>query len=106
MTKPASRSAAIQVNHDSLQTMLHIRKGKGFQAIPAADLAIEYDCRKADCGICIFEVLEGEAHLSPPTVAEKDFLQAMHASKGERLACQCRIMGDIKIRLEDNKPIV
>jgi ferredoxin len=78
-----------------------VRKGLGFQALHTKEKTpLEFDCREADCGICIFKVIEGEENLSEKTFREKDFLQAMHADPRERLACQTRIMGDVTIELE------
>ena len=78
-----------------------VRKGLGFQAVdPKLKSPIEYDCRKADCGICIMRVLKGAEHLSPPTAPEKDFLKAMHADPEERLACQTNIFGDCDVDVE------
>lgn len=78
---------------------LKLRKGLGLMALKS-DL-IEYDCRKADCGICIIRVCKGAENLSPKTNAEEDFLKAMHASGDERLACQCRVFGDISIEVDE-----
>lgn len=78
-----------------------MRKGLGLQALSKQTDAIEYDCRAADCGICIVTILEGSENLSAKTSAEADFLKAMHAEDNERLACQCRAFGDIKIQIED-----
>ena len=78
-----------------------LRKGLGFQALAAQGSApIEFDCRAADCGICIVRVIDGADHLSEPTTAERDFLKAMRADPDERLACQCRIMGDISVVID------
>lgn len=84
------------------QTFEHkIRKGMGFQAFTEPQgWPIEYDCRKADCGICIIKVKSGSNSLSKKTLPEKDFLEAMHADDDERLACQCRIFGDVEIEQE------
>ena len=77
------------------------RLGLGFQALCAKHTTpIEFDCRKADCGICIFTVLEGQQNLSPKTPAEEDFLKAMRALPNERLACQCRVLGDVTVKIE------
>ena len=79
-----------------------VRRGLGFQALCAQhdDTPIEFGCRNADCGTCIFRVVQGMANLSPPNDKEKDFLQAMRADPDERLACQSRIMGDVEIYLD------
>ena len=43
----------------------------------------------------------GMEHLSPAVGEEKDFLKAMHADADERLACQCRIMGDVEVVVDE-----
>jgi|GEM_PF-749133 ferredoxin len=78
-----------------------LRKGLGLQVLEKQTDGIEYDCREADCGICIIRVHQGADHISPPTPAEADFLKAMRAEDNERLACQCRVFGNISIEVED-----
>lgn len=81
---------------------LQTRSGMGLQGVGAKhQTAIEYDCRRADCGICIVTVEEGLQNLSEPTIAERDFLKAMRADANERLACQCRVFGDVQLFVED-----
>lgn len=79
-----------------------LRNGLGFQALKmqGEKNPIQYDCRKADCGICIIRVLNGRENLSEPTKPEADFLKAMHAMDDERLACQCRIFGNVDVEVE------
>lgn len=80
---------------------LRVRSGLGFQAICLQHKTpIEFNCRKADCGICIFRVLEGAENLSPAIGGEKEFLGAMRADADERLACQVRVFGDVKIETD------
>ena len=80
------------------------RRGIGFQALAIkTSIPIEFDCRKSDCGICIFKVHEGMENLTPKTKKEADFLQAMDASSNERLACQANIMGDVKIEVSNHQ---
>lgn len=78
-----------------------LRRGLGLQALPAAESPLEYDCREADCGICIVHVLSGQENLSPPTEREADFLKAMRADPDERLACQCRVFGDVRLKVDE-----
>ena len=79
-----------------------IRVGLGFQALCAREKTkVEFDCREADCGICIVRVVEGLSHLSDKTDAERDFLTAMRADDDERLACQARILGDVRIIVDE-----
>ena len=78
-----------------------MRKGLRLDALEAKHkTSLEFDCRKADCGICIFWVRSGRENLSEPAPAEMDFLKAMRAHPDERLACQCRVFGDVEIEVE------
>ncbi|RZA10605.1 MAG: (2Fe-2S)-binding protein [Proteobacteria bacterium] len=77
-----------------------MRAGLGLMALQRKTELIEYDCKEADCGICLFRVISGQENLSPPTVREADFLKAMRCDGDERLACQCRVFGNIQIRIE------
>lgn len=82
-------------------TTYELRQGLGFQALAAQQATpFEFDCREADCGICIMRVKKGRENLSPPTREEADFLKAMIAEPDERLACQCRILGDVTVEVE------
>jgi len=79
-----------------------MRSGLGLQALAQREqTALEFDCRKSDCGICIIRVEAGAEHLTAPTAAEADFLKAMRADPDERLACQVRVMGDVQISVDD-----
>lgn len=92
----------IKIIHNENTLNYKCRKGLGFQALSVLKKTpIEYDCRKADCGICIIRILKGKENLSPPTPPEQDFLKAMNADFDERLSCQCRVLGNITIALED-----
>ena len=78
-----------------------LRKGLSLQALAAREATpLEFDCRASDCGICILKVRAGNEFLSPAKPAEQDFLNAMHADADERLACQCRVYGDVRLEKE------
>ena len=79
-----------------------LRRGLGLQALAEKqETGIEFDCREAGCGICIVRVQGAGDGLSAPTEAESDFLSAMQADADERLACQCRVVGDVRLSLEN-----
>ncbi len=79
-----------------------MRKGLGIQALcMRIKTPIEFDCRKADCGICIVHVKAGAENLTWQTPPEKDFLIAMRADEDERLACQCRVLGDVELFVDE-----
>ncbi len=78
-----------------------LRRGLGLQVLGAKFKSpLEFDCRKADCGVCIVKVRENADNLSPVRFEERDFLKAMRADCDERLACQCRVLGDVSIEVE------
>lgn len=78
-----------------------VRKGLGLQAIALKhEVPFDFDCRKADCGICIFKVISGDKNLSKPSSRELDFLKAMHADDDERLACQVCVLGHAELKIE------
>jgi ferredoxin len=65
------------------------------------DTSILFGCRDGACGACMIRVIEGAEHLSPMEDHEKDFLETMAAEPNERLACQCKVRGNIKIEVSD-----
>jgi ferredoxin len=90
----------LTIENQSEISELSIRMGLGFQAVCAKEqTGIEFDCREADCGICSIKIISGAENLSPKTIAEDDFLKAMKADPDERLACQVRILGPVRIAL-------
>ena len=65
------------------------------------DTSILFGCRDGACGACMIKVLEGEENLSKMEENERDFLETMAAEESERLACQCRVRGDVKIEVSE-----
>ncbi|MEK7469967.1 MAG: adenylate/guanylate cyclase domain-containing protein [Planctomycetota bacterium] len=62
----------------------------------AASLPLAHACGgNAKCSTCRVLVLEGAAHLSPPTEAEREMATRLGFPEGVRLACQARIHGDV-----------
>lgn len=94
-----AETVQLTIKNKNQTQSFRVRKGLGLLAISKKyPIGIEFDCCKADCGICIFTVISGD--LSVPTNEERDFLKAMHAQEKERLACQTRIFGDATIQFE------
>jgi ferredoxin len=57
-----------------------------------------FGCRAGACGICVIEVMEGAGNLSPCEESEAALLEALgFRQRSVRLACQCRLHGDIVI---------
>ena len=93
----------IETNHE--HHTYSLGKGLRLDALNAKHpTPLEFDCRKANCGICIFTVKSGHNGLSPLSNKEKAFLKAMGANPGERLACQCRVYDNINIEVESYDP--
>ena len=56
----------------------------------------------ASCGECMIRILEGADHINSPSFEEKRLLgNVFHITK-ERLACQTKVSGDIKIDVSDH----
>ena len=62
----------------------------------AAGLAIPYSCRAGSCHACLLRCTAGE-----PLDARPDALTPAQRAAGWRLACQCRIAGDLTVEVFD-----
>ena len=90
----------IEIKDSDQVKVYSCRSGVGFQALAVReDTGIEFDCRKADCGVCLIAVSEGMQNLSAPSEKEADYLKAIGAQPKERLACQANIYGDVSVSL-------
>lgn len=65
------------------------------------DTSILFGCRDGACGACMVRVQDGKENLSPMQDDEKDFLETMAAEEDERLACQCKVYGDVKLEVSE-----
>jgi ferredoxin len=65
------------------------------------DTSILFGCRDGACGACLIKVVEHPENLSPMEEHERDFLETMAAREDERLACQCRILGDVVVEVAE-----
>tara|TARA_B100000315_G_C14446659_1_gene527128 strand:+ start:131 stop:409 length:279 start_codon:yes stop_codon:yes gene_type:complete len=61
------------------------------------DTSILFGCRDGACGACMIRVKKGAENLSKMEDDERDFLETMAAEDDERLACQCKVKGDVVI---------
>jgi ferredoxin len=63
------------------------------------DSPIPFGCRAGSCGTCAIAVVDKHQSLSHPNPDEIEFLQRLsYAGPQYRLACQCRLHGDVSIR--------
>lgn len=65
------------------------------------DTSILFGCRDGACGACMIKVIEHPQNLSPMLDHERDFLETMSAEPNERLACQCKVLGDVTIQVSE-----
>lgn len=65
------------------------------------DTSILFGCRDGACGACMVRILEGGQNLTPMKDDERDFLETMAAQENERLACQCRVKGDVILEVSE-----
>ena len=71
---------------------------------PLTQLALDevygwfFDCRGGVCGSCLMEVIQGAENLSPKSEKEQEFLTSKGALANQRLACLCRVLGDVTLR--------
>ena len=61
------------------------------------EASLPFGCKEGICGTCLCTVEEGMENLSEKTENENQTLEAFGADENQRLACQCKIKGDIII---------
>ncbi len=65
------------------------------------DTSILFGCRDGACGACMVKIVSGADKISPIQDNEKDFLETMAARPDERLACQCKVYGDVTLEVSE-----
>lgn len=65
-------------------------------ALNDAGIAVPYSCRAGSCHACLVRCLDGL-----PDDARPDALAADKREQGWRLACQCRVVGDLRVAVFD-----
>jgi ferredoxin len=93
--RSVSRPCTVQVEgHADIE----VRSGDTLlEACDAHHLPMESACGGfAVCNSCRVRVLDGEGNLSPRLDEELAFLD----DEGQRLGCQARVLGDVRVRLE------
>lgn len=58
-----------------------------------------FGCGQGACGSCLIEVVDSPESLTPITEQEAILLESLGAKSDERLACQCRVLGDVTVRI-------
>ena len=90
MAKVVYSNNSEEVEVDSGTELRKVTQDKGWH--------IPYGCEDGLCGTCVVKVAEGADNLSDVEEKEEMTLTAMGVFDGEhRLACQCKVNGDVKI---------
>lgn len=64
------------------------------------DMTLPFGCENGLCGTCLVSIKSGAENLTEKTDQEKETLDVLLAYDDQRLACQCRIKGDVTFDLE------
>jgi ferredoxin len=59
--------------------------------------SIPFSCRNGICGTCLIKIKSGMENLSPKEDKEKTTLELFGATPQNRLACQCKVNGDVEV---------
>ncbi|KAB8033332.1 2Fe-2S iron-sulfur cluster-binding protein [Fluviispira multicolorata] len=81
---------------------INIEKGAAIiDVCETEETSILFGCRDGACGACMIRVLENPENLSPMEEHERDFLETMAAREDERLACQCKVLGNVTVEVSE-----
>jgi ferredoxin len=61
-------------------------------------IPIQFGCCQGHCGTCAIKIMDGEQNLSKKTKQEIKTLYLKQLDASYRLACQCALLGEVKIR--------
>lgn len=70
------------------------------EACQRNDFTLPFGCENGLCGTCLVAIKEGAENLTEKTDQEKETLEVLLAYEDQRLACQCRVKGDVTFDLE------
>jgi NAD(P)H-flavin reductase/ferredoxin len=80
----SGRSVTAEVESNLLDSLLN------------AGIAVPHSCRAGSCQVCLVRCLEGTLHDNKP-----DALSPQQRAQGWRLACQCRVVEDVRLEVFD-----
>lgn len=63
--------------------------------------SIPFGCKVGTCGTCVVKVLRGMETLSKVNLFERNRLGDSRIREGHRLACQCEIIADGELAVEN-----
>ncbi len=89
-------SEPLIVNEKDGSQFGQMRQDTILRAALRAGIGMSYECNSGGCGGCKFELVEGDIETlwaDAPGLSERD------RRRGRHLACQCRAVGDIRIKV-------
>ena len=60
------------------------------------NLSIPFGCENGICSTCLIQINTGLENLNPRTEQEEATLSIRSAESNQRLACQCKLSGDME----------
>lgn len=81
---------------------IRTKEGEEFVALSQRieELPLRFGCRRGNCGVCAIEVMDGQDNLTKKSISEMCTLKTKGLAKeSHRLACQCAMNGDVKVRV-------
>ncbi|MFZ5478114.1 MAG: 2Fe-2S iron-sulfur cluster-binding protein [Myxococcota bacterium] len=80
-----------------------VRRGSTvLEAAEAARVDLRHYCGgNCSCGTCRVVIVSGARNLSRPEGMEKMVLGSDASARGDRLACQAQVLGDVEIRIPE-----
>lgn len=92
----------VKIKEDDDFQSYHVEAGQTLLEIhEEQDTDLMFGCCEGHCGTCKVFVTEGKENLSPMEEKEKKFLESIDAKPEERLACQCKVSGDVQLIISD-----
>jgi 2Fe-2S ferredoxin len=59
-------------------------------------LGVPFGCKNAQCGTCVIRIKKGKENLNAMGEQEREVLEMLGSVDDCRLACQCKVKGDIE----------
>ncbi|MBT4384583.1 (2Fe-2S)-binding protein [Candidatus Peregrinibacteria bacterium] len=85
-----------KITNTSSGTSADCEEGGSFrEAAQAGGLGIPFGCENGICSTCLIKIGSGMENLSERTDQEEMTLDARGADDNVRLACQCKVNGDV-----------
>jgi ferredoxin len=85
-----------KVTNTSTGTSVDCEDGANFQDLAQTnDLGIPFGCENGICSTCLITIGSGMDNLNERTDQEEMTLDARGADDNVRLACQCKVNGDV-----------